>query len=271
MTTNTMANRTTNRMATSGARYPDLAGKVFIVTGASSGIGAATARLLAAQGARVALAARRADACAALLADIQTTGGEGMVVATDVAQDGDVARLVAATLDAFGRLDGAFNNAGALGAAGPVDQMGDDVYDAIFDVNVRGAFHCLRHQVPAIRASGGGALVFNASMAGVVGFANVAAYTASKHAVVGLTRSAALELAKDGIRVNAVCPGFVDTAMSDQLFATREDKLAYVADSPAGRWGTPDEIAAMTCFLLSDASSFVNGQPMLVDGAYTAR
>ncbi|WP_377007070.1 SDR family NAD(P)-dependent oxidoreductase [Azospirillum griseum] len=269
MTINSM---TRNSALPSGARYPDLAGKVFIITGASSGIGAATARQLAAQGARVALAARRADACAALLDDIRAAGGEGLVVPTDVAQDAEVARLVAATLDAFGRLDGAFNNAGALGTAGPADRMGDDVYDAIFDVNVRGAFHCLRHQVPAIRASaGGGSIVFNASMAGVVGFANVAAYTASKHALVGLTRSAALELGADGIRVNAVCPGFVDTAMSDQLFATRDDKMAFVTDSPAGRWGSPDEIAAMTCFLLSDVSSFVNGQPMLVDGAYTAR
>ncbi len=252
------------------ASYPDLAGRVFIVTGASSGIGAATARQLATQGAKVVLAARRHAACESVLQAIQATSGHGLVVATDICQEADVKHLVTTTLATFGRLDGAFNNAGSLGTGGPVDSVDDQAYQHVFDTNVRAAFHCLRHQVPALRAGGGGSLVFNASMAGVVGFAQVALYAASKHAVIGLVKSAALELAGDAIRVNAVCPGVVDTPMSDAGFGGADGRDAFVATTPAGRSGTVDEIANAVCFLLSQSSSFVNGHAMLVDGAYTA-
>ncbi len=252
------------------AHYPDLAGRVVLVTGASSGIGAATARLLGRQGARVVLAARRADACEQLLGDIRQAGGEGLVVAGDICLEADVQRMVAQAVATYGRLDGAFNNAGALGAGGPVESLSDADYQHTFDTNVRAAFHCLRHQVPALRAAGGGSLVFNASMAGTVGFAQAALYAASKHAVIGLVRSAALELGREGIRVNALCPGVVDTPMSDIGFGGLQGKRDFVATTPAGRWGEVEEIAAAAAFLLSQASSFVNGHPFLVDGGYTA-
>lgn len=252
------------------ARYPDLAGRVLLITGASSGIGAATARLLGQQGARVVLAARRAELCEELLADIRQAGSEGLVVPGDVGIETDVQRMVAQAIAAYGRLDGAFNNAGTLGACGPVESLGDTDYQHTFDTNVRAAFNCLRHQVPALRAAGGGSLVFTASMAGTVGFAQAALYAASKHAVVGLVRSAALELGREGIRVNALCPGVVDTPMSDIGFGSLQGKRDFVATTPAGRWGEVEEIAAAAAFLLSQASSFVNGQPFLVDGGYTA-
>lgn len=254
----------------STVRYPDLDGQVIIVTGASSGIGAETARLLAQQGARVVLAARREAACEALLAEIRSVGGDGLVVRTDITLEADVERLVASTLRTFGRLDGAFNNAGVLGTGGPVETLGDAAYQHVFDVNVRAAFHCLRHQLLALRAFGKGSLVFNASMAGTVGFAQAAIYAASKHAVIGMVRSAALEVGRLGLRVNAVCPGVVDTPMSDDGFGGTANKQTFVAATPAGRWAAPKEIAQAVCFLLSGASSFVNGSALMVDGAYTA-
>ncbi|KAF1042501.1 SDR family NAD(P)-dependent oxidoreductase [Xylophilus sp.] len=254
----------------SAPRFPDLRGKVVLVTGASSGIGAAAARLLGAQGARVALCARRADALDAVLADVRAAGGEGIAVPGDAARDDAARALVAAALGRWGRIDGAFNNAGTLGRGGPVEAQGDADYDAVFDVNVRAAVHALRHQVPALRAGGGGSLVFTASMAGTVGFAQAALYSASKHAVVGLVRSAALELGREGIRVNALCPGVVATPMSDAGFGSPEGRNRYVAATPAGRAGTPAEIAAVAAFLLSGASDFVNGAQILADGGFTA-
>ncbi|MBS0429863.1 MAG: glucose 1-dehydrogenase [Proteobacteria bacterium] len=256
--------------SSSPVRFADLKERVILVTGASSGIGAATARLLGAQGARVLLAARRVAACEALLDEIRSAGGEGLAMAADVARDEDMHGLVEAALTRWGRLDGAFNNAGVLGRGGPVAATADTDYDEVFDVNVRAAFHALRHQVPALRRGGGGALVFTASMAATVGFAQAAVYTASKHAVLGLVRSAALELGGEGIRVNALCPGVVDTAMSDVGFGSPAGRDAFVARTPAGRAGAPEEIAPAAAYLLSQASSFVNGQALLVDGGYTA-
>lgn len=238
-------------------QFPDLQGRVILVTGASSGIGAATARLLGAQGVRLVLAARRLAHCETLLDTIRAAGGEGLALAADVTHEDDMRHVVATALARYGRLDGAFNNAGVLGQGGPVETLDDSVYQTVFDTNVRAAFHALRHQVPALRSSGGGSIVFTASMAGTVGFAQASVYAASKHAVIGLVRSAALELGREGIRVHALCPGVVDTPMSDLGFGGREAKRRFVQSTPAERWGTPEEIAPTAAFLLSGASSFV--------------
>src|SRR5712671_2384765 len=191
--------------------------KVALITGATSGIGRATAIAFAKAGAKVAIAGRREDEGAQVVREIEQAGGEALFVRTDVARESDVQALVARTVERFGRLDFAFNNAGVFLDAGPVTQATDDVFDRTMNVNVRGVLHGMKHQIPAILKSGGGAIVNNASALGLSVIPNAAVYNASKFAVIGLTKTAAVEFSAKGVRVNAVCPAVVETDMTSGM------------------------------------------------------
>ncbi|SDY64291.1 SDR family NAD(P)-dependent oxidoreductase [Citreimonas salinaria] len=248
----------------------DFEGKAAIVTGAASGIGAAIARELAERGAAVLVADLEDAPASALVDEIRASGGTAEPCAVDVAQADQVEAMVARAVDAFGGLHLAVNNAGIGGPSARIGEYPLDGWQKVIDVNLTGVFHCLRYQIPAMQASGGGAIVNMSSILGSVGFASAGAYVAAKHALQGLTRTAALEYAREGIRVNAVGPAFIDTPLlSKNLDA---DTLAALAGlHPVGRIGRPEEVSALTCFLLSERASFVTGSYHLVDGAFTAQ
>ncbi len=249
----------------------DLAGKTYLVTGASSGIGAATATALGRAGANVVLAARRTEACEKHAAQIVAQGGNAIVVKTDVGRESDLIGAVKSAVSRFGRLDGAFNNAGMLGASAPLHESETADFDAVLRVNVMGVFWSMKYEIEAMLETGGGSIVNNASIVAQIGFPGLSPYNASKHAVMGLTRTAALEYFKQGIRVNSVCPGPIATPMTEAVFGDAEKLNEFMAQSPAGRAGLPEEIANPVLFLLSSVSSYVNGQGLTVDGGYTAQ
>ncbi len=249
----------------------DLSGKTILVTGASSGIGAATALALGRAGAKVALAARRLEALEALAVQIRASGGEVIAIRTDVTVEADIQNAVATTVAHFGRLDGAFNNAGVLGKVTPIHELTTEDFAEVMQANVYGVFWSLKHEMAAMLKTGGGSIVTTASVVAQIGFANFSPYVASKHAVLGLTRSAALEGYRQGIRVNAVNPGPIVTPMAESGFGGLENLEAVLKDSPAGRPGQPEEIAGMVLFLLSSAASYINGQGLAIDGGYTVQ
>jgi NAD(P)-dependent dehydrogenase (short-subunit alcohol dehydrogenase family) len=247
-------------------------GKVILITGATSGMGRATAERLAAEGAKVVLAARGKESGDALVAALRAAGGEATFVPADVRVEAEAAGLVRQAVERYGRLDGAFNNVGAATAIGPVTGIDGDAWQADLALNLSSVFYGLKHQIPALRASGGGAIVNNASNLGVTGAAGMASYSAAKHGVVGLTRSAALDEAATGIRINALVTGGVDTPLlRANLGPTPEESLrAAAAMHPLGRIGRPEEVAAFAAFLLSDEAGFITGAALAIDGGMTA-
>ena len=256
-----------------------LSGRAGIVTGGGSGIGRAAALKFASEGGQVVIADMDETGSAATKALIDQYGGEAICVATDVAQADEVEALVARTVAAYGKLDFAFNNAGIAGDLVPLIDYSEELWDRVIGINLKGVWLCMKYQIRQMLAQadgdgggGGGAIVNTASVMGLVSSAtNPVAYSASKHGVIGLTKTAALGYAKDGIRVNAVCPGFIETPMVAGVFERHpERKAAVVAEHPIGRLGPPEEIAAAAVWLCTDAASFVNGTAMTVDGGYVA-
>jgi NAD(P)-dependent dehydrogenase (short-subunit alcohol dehydrogenase family) len=247
------------------------ANKVILITGGASGIGQAACLAFARAGAHVAVADRQFDGAQATAKMIADNDGRAIAIACDVTRAVDCETMVAQTVAAFGRLDVAFNNAGVGGVLSSVADQREEDWDRTLAVNLKGVWLCMKYEIPALIAAGGGAIVNNASLAGLIGFRNAAAYSASKHGVIGLTRSAALEYARQNIRVNAVCPGFTDTPMVSTMHDISPRILeGTLAISPMRRLGTPDEIAAAVLWLASDAASFVTGQALAVDGGMSA-
>jgi NAD(P)-dependent dehydrogenase (short-subunit alcohol dehydrogenase family) len=243
---------------------------VVLITGALTGIGRATAIAFAREGARIVISGRRDEAGHALAAELRSLGSQAEFLRADVRHEADVRSLVEQTVERFGRLDVAVNNAGTEGQSGPITEQGGDNYAATFDTNVLGTLLSLKHELRAMLASG--SIINLSSIAGQVGFAGAAVYVASKHAVEGLTKSAALEGAAAGVRVNAVAPGPVQTDMLDRFTGGNSDaKNGFLASLPARRAGPPEEIAQTIVFLASDKARFLTGQSITVDGGYTAQ
>lgn len=251
-----------------------LEGRIALVTGAGSGIGRATSLTLAREGAAVVVSDIDAAGAEETLSALKERGGEGMFVYADVSRAADVEALVGRVVAAYGRLDCAYNNAGIEGSiTAPLHEYPEDTWNRLIDINVKGVWLCMKSEIPQMLAQGGGAIVNTASAAGLVGSRQMAAYVASKHAVVGLTKAAALEYAAPGIRVNAVCPGIIDTPMVERLIGGRDAdyRAGIPVRQPIGRLGTPEEIAEAVAWLCSDAASLITGISMSVDGGFTAQ
>lgn len=245
-----------------------LKGKVAIISGGTFGIGESTVRLFANQGAKVVIAARNVEKGTKLVNDIKENGGEALFVKTDVSQEEDVKNLVKQTVDAYGRLDVLFANAG-VGDMGDLDCCTLEEWNRTISVDLTGVFLCNKHVIPEMAKIGGGSIINCASILGHVGQMSVSAYAAAKGGVVNMTRSAAVTYANKGIRINAVCPGYIDTPILDNTPKEVIDHLVSLV--PARRLGKPEEVANAVLFLASDESSFVTGANLLVDGGYTAQ
>jgi len=249
----------------------DLRNKVAIVTGGTSGIGREAALLFAKAGAKVVVAGRREEEGNEAIDLLRAAGGDGLFVKTDVAQAADVRALVHKTVEKFGRLDIAFNNAGIEGKWVPITEQSEEDWDRTIDINLKGVWLSLKYEIPQMLKQGtGGAIVNMASIAGHMGGAGAATYSASKHGVIGLTKSAALECATNKIRVNAVCPAVIETAMADRLFGAPNVNKQILALHPIGRFGTSSEIAEAFLWMCSDRASFMTGQSLVLDGGFLA-
>lgn len=255
-------------------RYEEFKGRVALVTGAGSGIGQAAAIAFAGHGARVVVADLNPDAGESSVHRIRQAGGEASFVRTDVSDAAQVTRLIDEAVQRYGRLDVAFNNAGVTQNSQPLADQADGAYDHVFDVSARGLWLCMRAEIRQMLKQGGGSIVNMGSMSSVVGIAGLTTYTASKHAVLGLTRGAALDYAKQGIRINAVGPGTIDTPMIErfiELAGTDTVMEPIRAAHPVGRTGRASEVAEAVLWLASDASSFVVGHMLMVDGGYSVQ
>ena len=247
-----------------------LENKVALVTGGTSGIGKATAIAFAAAGAKVVFSGRREAEGEDTANFIRQSGAECLFVRSDVSSEADVKTLIEKTVASYGRVDFAFNNAGIEGSLKPLHEQSSEDFDFLMATNLRGTFLCMKYEIQQMLTQGAGVIINNSSVLGLVGFAGASSYTASKHAAVGLTRAAALDYAKQGIRINTVNPGFVYTEMIERAFELGFTPEQFASMAPMGRLGQPEEIASMVVFLCSDAASYITGQSLVVDGGYTA-
>lgn len=246
--------------------------QVALVTGAGSGMGLATAQAFAAAGAAVTLADANEDAVRSAVQELVAAGHKALAIRCDVSDDTQVAAMIDRTVAEFGRLDAAFNNAGIMVPAVELADVSREVFDRVTAINLRGVWSCMKHELLQMRRQGSGAIVNNSSIGGLIGIAGRATYHATKHGVIGLTKSAALEYASRGIRINAVCPGTIDTPMVAAMLAKEPDAMKDVLrDLPIGRLGRPEEIADAVLWLCSPGAAFVIGHALVVDGGYTAR
>ena len=246
--------------------------KIVLVTGAGSGIGRATALAFANELATVVAADISEKDGKETVRQITSEGKKGIFIKADVAQSREVKNLIGSVVDQFGRLDCAHNNAGVEGTMAPTADCTEDNWDKVIGVNLKGVWLCMKYEIPQMLKQGNGAIVNTSSIAGLVGFRGLPAYAASKHGIVGLTKTAALEYAKKGIRINAVCPGLIQTPMMErQTGGDPQVTTRVVALEPVGRMGTPEEVAQTVIWLCSDAASFITGHTMTVDGGWTAQ
>ncbi|MEJ0000839.1 MAG: SDR family oxidoreductase [Verrucomicrobiota bacterium] len=250
--------------------------KVVLITGGTSGIGRATAVAFAREGAKVVVSGRRPKEGAETVAQVEKAGGKGLFVQSDVSDEEQVKKLVQTTVDHFGRLDIAFNNAGTEGTPVPLVDATEEQYKRVFDINVKGVFLSMKYEIPAMLKTGGGSIVNTSSGAGTVGMPTMSLYVGTKHAVNGLSKTAALEQAKNGIRVNIVSPAVIETEMFDRFVnaepAQAEARRQYMANlHPIGRFGQPEEIASAVLYLSSPGASFITGHDLLVDGGFTVQ
>jgi len=243
----------------------DYTNKIVLITGGTSGIGKVTAIAFANAGAKVVLTGRREKEGAEVVAEIKKNGGTASFVRADVSKDADIVKAIDFVLATYGRLDVAFNNAG-VEMLGPLDQVTEEQYRSTFDINVWGVLNSMKYEIPAMLKGGGGAIVNTSSIAGHIGLAQASIYVATKHAVEGLTKAAAVEFAKRGIRVNAVAPGTIDTEMVARFPKDAQEWLK--SQHPVGRFGTSEDIAAAVLYLASDAAKFTTGAILAVDGGW---
>jgi NAD(P)-dependent dehydrogenase (short-subunit alcohol dehydrogenase family) len=244
--------------------------KVALITGGSFGIGKATAIAFASRGAKVVIADWVEDK--ETLNAITSSGGNAIFVKCDVSKEADVKNLIDKTVAKFGRLDYAFNNAGIEGASAPTQDCTEENWERTIGVNLKGTWLCMKYEIPQMLKQGKGAIVNNASIAGLVGFQGIPAYVASKHGVIGLTKNAALENAKSGIRVNVVCPGVIKTPMIDRFTGKQKEvEKQFESMEPVGRMGQPQEVAEAVIWLCSEGASFVTGHSLVVDGGWVAQ
>ncbi len=249
-----------------------LDGKVVLVTGGGSGIGRATAQLIAKQGAKVMIADYIAEGAERTVKLIKDAGGEASCIAADVSVTKQVEAMVAKTVETYGRLDCAFNNAGIEGKMLDTVAYPEEMFDRVIAINLKGVWLCMKYEIAQMLKQGGGSIVNTASAAGLVAVEQLSAYNASKHGVVGLTKTAALEFAQKNIRVNCVCPGLINTPMVARMIDTGGmNEKDFIAAEPVARMGKPEEIGEGVVWMLSDAASFVTGHSMAIDGGWTAR
>jgi NAD(P)-dependent dehydrogenase (short-subunit alcohol dehydrogenase family) len=246
--------------------------KVALITGGTSGIGRATAVAFAREGAKVVVTGRREREGQETVDLIKKAGGQAIFLKTDVAKEADVKAMVEKTVATYGHLDYAFNNAGIEQLPTPLLEQTEEAFDQIININVKGVWLSMKHEIPQMLKNGGGAIVNMASVAGLIGFPGIPIYIASKHAVLGLTKSVALEYAKSGIRINAVSPAAIETDMVDRFVGKEGDARQQLASMhPMGRMGKPEEIADAVIYLCSDRASFVTGQSLALDGGFTTQ